>query len=526
MGITEEKNGEIKEAAADKISVLLEDLSSLESYANDLFSFLPLPVCLVSSVGIILDVNPSFEEISGYKIEEIVGNSAEKVFKKKEIEELSKEILEKGTVKTREISIFAKDKKEIFGSASATLRKTEEEESVGYFLSFFDLTEIKEREKDLQNTQSALTNMIEDVEEARITAEEEKNKTAAVINNLTDGLLVFDRDNNLFSINPFAESFFDIKARDLIGRPISELKTFPTLEPLMNVLGERIKNVFREEISVKKDLILEISTIPIMRKEKKSGVLVILHDITREKMVERIKTEFVSLAAHQLRTPLAAIKWTLKMFLDGDLGDISSEQREFIEKTYISNERMISLINDLLDVTRIEEGRYLYKPSLNNFENIVNFVMQSHKDNIEKKKIKFEFKKLKTKIPKIKIDVEKIRVAVDNLIDNAIKYTPDGGNITAFLDYSEKEKEIEFKVQDSGVGIPLDQQNRIFSKFFRGANVMRMDTEGSGLGIFITKNIIEAHGGKIGFESKEGEGSTFYFTLPIKKEFEEFIEKF
>jgi len=254
------------------------------------------------------------------------------------------------------------------------------------------------------------------------------------------------------------------------------------------------------------------------------GTLIILHDITREKTIERMKTEFVSLAAHQLRTPLSAIKWTLRMLLDGDLGKITEEQKDFIEKTYKSNERMITLINDLLDVTRIEEGRYLYKPVLADVEPIVQFVTNSYQEEIKKKKIRFEFKKPEEGLPKIKLDVEKIRLAIDNLIENAIRYTPAYGKVMVSLEH--KKGGIEFSVKDTGVGIPKDQQGRIFTKFFRAANVMRMATEGTGLGLFITKNIIEAHGGKIWFESEEGKGTTFYFAIPVKEEFGEFLKEF
>jgi signal transduction histidine kinase len=237
----------------------------------------------------------------------------------------------------------------------------------------------------------------------------------------------------------------------------------------------------------------------------------ILHDVTREKAIERMKTEFVSISAHQLRTPLSAIKWTLKMFLDGDLGELTKEQREFLEKTYKSNERMINLINDLLNVTRIEEGRYLYRPVLADIVPICQSVIDSYREEIEKKNLKFEFKKPK-ELPKVRVDIEKISLAIQNLLENAIRYNREGGEIEIVL--KEKEKEIEFSIRDTGIGIPKDQQNRVFTKFFRAPNAMRMETEGSGLGLFITKNIIEAHGGKIWFKSEEGKGTTFYFTLP------------
>jgi len=375
--------------------------------------------------------------------------------------------------------------------------------------------------EDVEISRKALMNMLEDVEEAREKAEEEKNKTIVVINSLADGLLVFDKEGEPSLINPQAEDFFKVKSKEVIGKSILELTEIPNLLPLVELLGREIKGIFRKEIQVRENLVLEVSTISIMKAEEKLGTLVTLHDITREKTIERIKTEFVSLAAHQLRTPLSAIKWTLKMLLDGDLGEITKEQRGFLEKTYQSNERMISLINDLLNITRIEEGKYLYKPTLADFENIVYFVINSFQEEIARKKIVLDFQKPETKLPGITIDIEKMRLAVQNLLDNAVRYTLPRGRITILLEiikfHDRDEKDIIFSIKDTGVGIPKDQQPRVFTKFFRGANVMRMDTEGTGLGLFIAKNIIEAHGGKIWFESEERKGTVFYFSLPVKE---------
>jgi len=379
-----------------------------------------------------------------------------------------------------------------------------------------EFEKITKEAEELEKSRMALINILEDVEEARKRAEEERDKTLAVINNFADGILIFDTEKKLILINPQTEKFFDIKGRDIINRTYSELFTFPTLKPLMMVLGKEFKKVFRKEVKLSENLTVEMSTAAVMAKNKKIGSLIILHDVTREKFVEKLKTEFVSLAAHQLRTPLSAIKWTLRMLLDGDLGEITEQQRDFIEKTYKSNERMISLINDLLDVTRIEEGRYLYKPIFTSIEPVIQFVINSYKGEIKRKKINFSFIKPEKKLPPLLIDVEKMKLAIQNLLDNAIKYTKPGGEVTISLKYDKKE--IEFSIKDTGVGIPLDQQERVFGKFFRAANVIRIETEGSGLGLYITKNIIEAHGGKIWFKSEENKGSTFFFTLPVRKE--------
>lgn len=365
--------------------------------------------------------------------------------------------------------------------------------------------------QEAERTKLATLNILEDVGEARGELEKEKERIETIILSLADGLLVLS-DNKILLLNPAAEGIFGVKKEEIIGKSLDFLR-HPNLKIFSKFLKENTKRpIFRQEIVFEKPgRTFQISILLIAGGQD----LVILHDVTREKLIDQMKTEFVSLAAHQLRTPLSAIKWTLKLILDGDLGKITREQKDFLQKTYLSNERMIDLINDLLNVARIEEGRYLYRLLPSQIEDTIKNIMNSYLPEIERKKIKFQFQKPKEKLPKINLDEEKITLAIQNLIDNAIRYTPPGGQVTVSL--RRANMEIEFSVKDTGVGIPKDQQERVFSKFFRAANVMRIETEGAGLGLFITKNIIEAHGGKIWFESEENKGTTFYFTLPIKK---------
>ena len=511
------------------------DLADLEMFIREFSTFLPLGVLTVNPNEVIINVNKVFEELTEFKTIEIIGKPFQTIFKEKEkLRQILKEVKEKEKA-TKELTLVSKQKKEIPVSTSFLARKDKEGNFIGYFIGVIDITEFKKlqikveekvkgRTEELEKSREALMNIAEDAEEARRRAEEEKEKTLTIITNFTDGLLVFDLENKLALINPRAEDFFGVQGSDIIGRTILELNTFPGIEPLVRLVGEEIKGVFRKELPIKEGLTLEVSTVPMISREEKLGTIVVLHDVTREKMIEKMKSEFVSLSAHQLRTPLSAVKWTLKMLLDGDLGEITEEQRDFIEKTYQSNERMINLINALLDVTRIEEGRFLYKPILTNLESVVQFVINSCKEEIERKKIEFEFIKPKKKLPRVILDVEKMRLAIQNLLENAIRYTEPGGRVTVSL--KSGKKEIGVLVKDTGIGIPKDQQERVFTKFFRGANVIRIATEGSGLGLFITKNIIEAHGGKIWFQSVENQGTTFYFTLPIKEEFGEFLKEF
>jgi signal transduction histidine kinase len=175
---------------------------------------------------------------------------------------------------------------------------------------------------------------------------------------------------------------------------------------------------------------------------------------------------------------------------------------------------MIKLVNDLLNVSKIEEGKYLYQPKAADMEELVKQVCDVSKEGAGRRKINLKMETEESNKNKlVKMDIEKMTLAIKNIIDNAISYTEVGGKISIKL--SREKDTVRLIISDTGVGIPEKQKDRVFSKFFRGANVVKMETDGTGLGLFITKNIIETHGGNIDFESEEGKGTTFFITLPV-----------
>jgi PAS domain S-box-containing protein len=347
---------------------------------------------------------------------------------------------------------------------------------------------------------------------------EEKGKIDAVINSLADGLIMVGQDQKIVLINPEAKAILGAKEEDLLGKTLSELTGFPHIKKLHQALGGKVEWTGKQyELALKKPLkrFFQARTVPVVTQSQEAiGLMIVLHDITREKEIGRMKTEFVSIAAHQLRTPLSAIKWVLRMVLDGDVGKITKEQAALLERGYQNNERMIILINDLLNVARIEEGRFLYNSTLRSLEDLIRKVIDSLTGPAKEKKIKLIFIKPQKPLPQVKIDVEKIELVIQNLIDNAIRFNRPGGQVTISIKCDKIN--IEVMIKDTGIGIPYSQQGRIFDKFFRTDNAVKSETEGTGLGLFICKNIIEAHGGKIWFESDEDKGSTFWFNLPIK----------
>ncbi len=233
----------------------------------------------------------------------------------------------------------------------------------------------------------------------------------------------------------------------------------------------------------------------------------------RGEELNRIKSEFISIAAHQLRTPLASIKWVFSLLLQGDAGDVSGEQKDILEKGMFSTERMIGLVNDLLNSSRIEEGKFDYNFAEASTEEVLQKVIKIEESFIKEKNINFQFNKQTEKINNIRLDAQKIFLAFQNILENAINYTLKNGNINIYLKQDDKNVIIIF--EDDGVGIPKSQYNKLFTKFFRGSNAIKLQTEGSGLGLFITKNIIERHNGKIELESEEGMGTKLTVYLPV-----------
>ena len=233
----------------------------------------------------------------------------------------------------------------------------------------------------------------------------------------------------------------------------------------------------------------------------------------RLRELDKVKTEFISVAAHQFRTPLAAIKWTLSTVLEGDADNLTAEQKTLLMKGYESTDRVIRLINQMLVVTRIESGKIQYEYAPIHIENLIDSVLLDFTGHAQEVEVEIIFHKPETQLPYIQADPEKIRSVVQNLVENALQYTRKGGQVE--LSARQEGESIMVFVKDNGIGIPKKQQSGIFNKFFRAENASKERTDGSGLGLFVIKKIVENHGGSVGFDSEENVGTTFYFSLPI-----------
>lgn len=375
-----------------------------------------------------------------------------------------------------------------------------------------------QQEINLQN------NRIVSVELERLRAE-----SNAVIQSIGEGVVVIDRNKKIISINNQACKLLHIKEQDAIGSYYYKLwdvkdkdgKTVPlsnrpiqislkTKKPFTTTIGTNYSYVRKDGTSFP----VSITIAPINLNKENIGVVDLFRDCTFEKATDRAKSEFVSLASHQLRTPLSAIGWYSEMLLAEKAGRLNKSQKEYLNEVYHGNKRMVELVQVLLDISRMEMGTFVELSKLTDLKLIIKGILEDFKQDIKKKKINISVV-FESQLPKIHIDQRLIDIVFTNLISNAIRYSPNESSID--ISISKTDSKFLFKVSDQGCGIPKKQQSRVFERFFRADNVVKKVTEGTGLGLYLSKMIVERMKGKIWFESKENEGTTFFVEIPFKK---------
>lgn len=385
--------------------------------------------------------------------------------------------------------------------------------------------EIKNKATKLAEQQQAILNILEDVETERDHATRERDKIDIILHSIGDGVLVVDKDYKITVFNETAEKISGFKATEVVGnRYDTVLKFVFEKDEKQNdefvrgaIESGMVKQMANHTVLIRKDsqrVPVADSAAPFKDKSGKvMGCVVVFRDVTKEREIDKMKSEFVSVASHQLRTPLTGIKWFSELLLKNNPDDTT---KEYVQQIAVSNERMVRLVDDLLNVSRIETGKK-FDIILKEMDIVplVKSVLEEQLSSANAKNIALSCSKDAPHELVLSVDELKIRQVFQNLVSNAIKYSKE--NTQIMLGCEPKQAEVVFYVKDNGVGIPLHQQSQIFNKFFRAENVLTMHTDGTGLGLYIVKAIVEAHGGKIWFESVENKGTTFFFSLPIKK---------
>ncbi|MBU4348558.1 PAS domain-containing protein [Patescibacteria group bacterium] len=354
----------------------------------------------------------------------------------------------------------------------------------------------------------------------------EKSRLDSIISSIGDGLLVYDLNFKILVFNKAAEEIFNLKQSEAIGEVITvedlknnKFKTltqviYPSLAPA--VIKRTEKNIAHLQVmDISFDdpqLELRISSSRLVDESGKTfGFLKIIRDRTREIGLLKSKSDFITIAAHQLRTPLAAVGWVFETLRAENLNE---NQQDTVRIGTEASANLSKVVEDLLSVSKIEDGKFGY-----NFQNfdLIKFLasLLSQAEAIAKQyNVNVYFEPGEEKSLMVYGDPTKLSMAVSNLIDNAVKYNVPNGQVIVGLKKIKDKSCVEISIKDTGVGIPEQDLKKIFSKFFRASNVMTKETTGSGLGLYIARNIIKRHGGEMRIESKINRGTTSYFTLP------------
>ncbi|MBI2409774.1 GAF domain-containing protein [Candidatus Kaiserbacteria bacterium] len=357
------------------------------------------------------------------------------------------------------------------------------------------------------------------VENSRIFVEleAERRKTLSIVQSLNDGLIMYDLQGVIIFFNSRAEALLGLAAKEVVGicPSVSFAEGHIHRENLLSIYSRPQSDYENWEFSTDKPcrLVLLITRIPV-RDElgQQIGMVQVLHDVTHEREVEQLKANFLTTASHQLRTPLAGIKWALEA-LHKDSAGFTPSQKALVEETAKTNQNLITLINDLLDVSRIEENKLGCILTETDLVALAKEAVSEFKEEATRLGITLDLTAPDHALSAVSVDREKMMLAVGNLIDNAIKYTPEGGTVSVTLE--EKDGSLSLSVRDTGIGIAEKDQAFLFNKFFRSPNAVLKETAGSGLGLYIAKQIVEINHGTLRFASRLGEGSTFSIELPI-----------
>ena len=381
----------------------------------------------------------------------------------------------------------------------------------------------------------AVNNLSVRVEEAQEASESERRRLDSVLSHMTDGVIATDRRGNITIINETGQDFLNATSDDIIGQSLLKVLNIGEAFTLRDLLETQQEMVLDFSNQQEHDLILHVD-FSLIQKETGfiSGLVCVLHDVTEQQKNEREQREFVSNVSHELRTPLTSVRSYIEALNDGAWQD-PEVAPNFLKVTQEETDRMIRMINDLLSLSRMDQGTAKMNLEFVNLNEFFGYVLdrfdmmikrdQEHENDLEpvvSGKLPTDDPNKKYSINRdftnrdlwVEIDTDKFMQVVDNIMNNAIKYSPDGGVITCRL--LETHRHVILSISDQGLGIPRKDLGKIFDRFYRVDKARSRQQGGTGLGLAISKEVIEAHHGRIWVDSQEGKGSTFYISLPYE----------
>lgn len=342
-----------------------------------------------------------------------------------------------------------------------------------------------------------------------------KKETEAVIRSIAEGLVVVDSQGKVIMMNPAAEKLLGVSQKEKTGKPLTEdIKDEQLISLIKSQGGAEDKEIELASSQAETKKVLRASSAVIENEDGQTvGMVSVLSDITKQKELDGLKSSFVANVSHELRTPLVAMEKSISLILNKDAGPLTETQEQFLSVAQRNLKRLSNLINDLLNLSKLEAGKVEIRREFASIEQIISESIEALNAWVKAKSIAIA-KKIQGGLPQVNVDPERIIQVLNNLIGNAIKFTPRNGTITIEAVLGQEGKWLEVSVKDTGMGIAKEDLAKIFDKFYQVGERVATDISGTGIGLSIAKEIVELHGGKIWVESEKGQGAKFSFTLP------------
>ncbi|MBI4367989.1 MAG: PAS domain-containing protein [Candidatus Omnitrophica bacterium] len=371
-----------------------------------------------------------------------------------------------------------------------------------FFFRKFQIKQSIRLNQESGRTASALRKQIAELEV-------EKSKLAAILDHMREGVIAVGPSKQVLTINPRAEEVFQTKKESVLGKTLLEVVRNQKIDEMMD-RAIQDGDVSRGEIELfhPRGMVLRVGTVGVKSGGAVSGILV-FHDVTEIRKLEKLRQEFVANVSHELKTPLTSLKGFVETLLRGAVQD-PERAKSFLEMMENDTDRLNRLIDDLLELSQIESKSVPLKPETVDLAETVRQILVRFQSSVQEKKITVE-NRIKQGTS-VFADRDRLKQILINLVDNAIKFNREGGRIV--LEAQETGKEMSVSVSDTGAGIPQENIPRIFERFFRADKARSRELGGTGLGLSIVKHLVEAHGGRIWCESRVGKGSKFFFTVP------------
>lgn len=538
--------------SSQMIIVAIEDVTEKKQtslYARSLIEASLDPLVTISPEGKITDVNEGSVQATGVPRQKLIGTDFSDYFTEPEKARSGyRLVFERGLVKDYPLTLRHRNGKLIDVLYNASVYRDAKGSVLGVFAAARDVTIKKNLEKKL--AEYAVEQDLKVIERTKQLGEkireleESKAKDGAILASIGDALVVVDKEGNIIFVNNVFEELLLWKKGEVIGKSMVEIIPredeggieVPFEERILSLVlsGKKVTTttttttntanaantpvvVLPSYFYVRKDKsrFLASGTVsPIVLGTTVIGAVEIFRDITREKEIDKAKSEFVSLASHQLRTPTTSINWYSEMLIGEEVGPLNQKQKEYCQEIHHGNQRMIELMNALLTVSRIELGTFVIEKKAISVSDISDDVLEELQNQIIEKELRVD-KDYELENYKIENDSTLVRIVFQNLLANAVEYSSKAGIIKVTIEKSDFG--VKIKVKDSGCGVPLYAQDKLFVKFFRASNAQVVKPDGTGLGLYITKSIIETLGGTISFNSQENIGTEFLVNIPDRR---------